>query len=150
MPHGKVAVNAAAWLRNRRWPDLGGLGGGLGVGYRARQLGGVGGGDRYIQGEQADPGAAGFLVRGLAGPGVVVDVAGGDVAAGAAGVLVPELSRPYLVVQGPGRRRSEQWPVLQGHPLGVGTGRPGRQASTSGDVLPRRCHARHQVPLSCR
>ena len=102
MPHGRVAVNPAAWLRYRRCSRiLEDSAAGLGVGGRAGQLGGVGDGDRHVQAEQADPGAAGFLVGGLPGAGVVVDVAGGDVAAGAAGVLVPELGRPHLAVQGP-------------------------------------------------
>ena len=111
-PGGLAAVQALQ-------PDLGGLGGGLGVGSRAWQLGGVGDGDRDVQAEQADPGAAGFLVGGLAGAGVVVGVAGGDVAAGAAGVLAAELRRPDLVVQRPGGRGGGQRPVLQGDPFRV-------------------------------
>jgi Type II intron maturase len=83
-------------------PDPGRLGRGLGVGSRACQLGRVGDGDRHVEAEQADSGAAGFLIGGLPGPGVVVDVAGRDVAAGAPGVLVPELRGPHLAVQGPG------------------------------------------------
>jgi hypothetical protein len=95
-------------------PDLGGLGGGLGVGGRAGQQPGVGDGDRHIEAEEGDAGAAGFLVGGLPGAGVVVGVAGGQVAAGAAGVLAAEVSGADLAVEG--RGGGGQRPVLPGDP----------------------------------
>ena len=112
-------------------PDLGGLGAGLGVGGRAGQVGGVGDGDRDVQAEQADPGAAGFLVGGLAGAGVVVGVAGGLVAAGAAGVLAAEVGGADLAVQRRRLRRRRAAAGIAGLTrLGQGPGDSSR-ASTS-------------------
>ena len=139
MPQGKVAVNPAAWLRYRRCSRILEASAAASVSADgAGQLGGVGDGDRDVQADQADPGAAGFLVGGLPGAGLVVGVAGGDVAAGAAGVLAAELRGPDLAVQGAGGRGGGQRPVLQADPLRVGARAEQAGQDVGGDVLPGR------------
>ena len=136
MPHGKVAGESRGLAAVQPLqPDLRDIGRGLGVGDRAGQVRGVGDGHRDVQPQQADPGAAGLLIGRLPGPGMVVHLAGSDIAAGAAAVLLAELRRPHLAVQCRSRRRGGQRPVLQADPLGEGARAKEAGEHVGGDVL---------------